>query len=95
MNLLPLQRKAAVSFSPCRCAAYKFPHRPSSGKCETGTWGHYDGYCTGCGKACQEVTNDEGFGYEFGSIVGFHSLPVKESDCCMMQVVDQLPEDWK
>lgn len=74
--------KPVRSIETCRCPAYPFPHRFSSGACSGA-----QEICTGCGNACHEVVVDFGIGpYEYAGASGVHVDKHQVSDCCEVDV---------
>lgn len=70
----------------CFCAAYRFPHRMGSGKCEAHRG---DPLCEACGHPANAMRMDYGVGsYEYGSIRGFHRDVRAVSDCCEAGLIE-------
>ena len=87
----------------CYCAAYVFPHRPGSGKCDAGVNYSYRSHvggkptdekfsitdvCEACGLAADSHEEDFGIGsYEFWGAPGCDVDIQEVSDCCSAPMV--------
>lgn len=66
--------------APCRCRAYKFPHRETSGKCFANESGPF---CGECGKPAEAYECDSGVGWtEYWGCKSFDSRIEVLSKCC-------------
>lgn len=71
-------RPRKVKPEPCRCPAYRFPHRARSGEC----LGKGQAWCDSCGEPCGVVRLKDSFPFEYWGERGIHTDTFLVSDCC-------------
>lgn len=85
VEYVPSYTHRLSSAAPCRCPAYRWPHRAGGGKCMV----DLGPVCSQCGALCEAIQIDDGVGWtEFWGRREYDSHICTVSSCCHAEVVE-------